>query len=110
MIFVNIKDPLDREVSLPEDAWKHIQEGHPELSSWTSISLTIQEPNVIASSSRKANRDIYYKLGALDTYPPLYVAVVVTFWEKRRGIVTTAHLSGNIKSVGSGGFKYVSRK
>ena len=27
MIFVNIKDPLDREVSLPEDAWKHIQKG-----------------------------------------------------------------------------------
>lgn len=106
-MYFKVEDPTKRKISLYEDEWKHVQDRHPEFKTWGSLEATAKNPNVIVSSGRKANRDIYYRLGALNTYPPLYVAVVVGF-AGIEGKVITAYLSDGIK-VGPGGYKYVSK-
>lgn len=106
-MYFKIKDPFKREIILPDDSWKHIQDRHPEFDTPMSIEIAVTTPNVIAPDARKTDRDIYYKIGALKSYPPLYVAVVVGF-KGNGGRVITAHLSDAIR-VGPGGYKYVSK-
>ncbi len=106
-MYFKIDEPLNREVSLYKDDWQHVQDRHPEFKTWYPLEITVKNPNVIVSSQRKADRDIYYRLGALKTYPKLYVAVVVGF-TGNDGRIVTAHLSDEIKG-GSGGYKYVSK-
>lgn len=108
-MFFKIEDPLKREIVLSSGSWEHVQQRHPEFTTWKSLEITIQNPNIIGQNpdSRKPNRDIYYKLGALDVYPPLYVAVVVGF-KGDQGSIVTAHLADDIR-IGPGGYKYVSR-
>jgi hypothetical protein len=107
MVFFTTNDPLHRNVYLPNNSWKHIQDRHPEFSTWGCLKGVIGQPDIITDSVRKTDRDIYYKIGALDTYPSLYVAVVVGF-NKNDGVIITAHLSEYIQ-VGPGGYKYGSK-
>lgn len=109
MFHFSTNDPLGRKILLPDHSWQHIQYGHPEFATWTSVETTVNKPNVVRQSVKKPDRDIYYKLGALGTYPPLYVAVVVGF-KGDTGNVITAHLTADFGVVNSGGIKYVSRK
>lgn len=107
-MYFKIEDPLGREIVLPSGSWNHIQERHPEIQTPNCVEITVATPNIIVPSARKTDRDIYYKIGAHNSYPPLYVAVVVGF-RGDEGTIITAHLSGPV-SVGAGGYKYVSKK
>ncbi len=110
MILFKTTDTLNRNIYLPDFSWNHIQEEHQEFTSFASISTTIEAPNVIIPDVRKNNYDIYYKLGALSTYPWLYVGVVVRFYKVNLGKIVTAHLTDEMREAGPGGFKYVQFK
>ncbi|MEW6275565.1 MAG: hypothetical protein AB1556_10720 [Bacillota bacterium] len=109
MLFA-VKDPLGRTVGLSKKVWEeHIVIRHPEfVNQVNEVKHAVEKPDVISSSSRKENRDTYYKLGAIKKYPKLYITVIVEF-EQNAGEIKTAHLSGSIVSPGPGGYKYVYR-
>lgn len=62
------------ELALPE--WRHIQDFHPEVSE-SAVRYTIQEPQLIAVSSKFPSDNVYFALGADWDHPNLYCKVVV---------------------------------
>lgn len=107
MIFVTT-EPFGRQVILSATAWQHVQQAHPEFTHWAPIKETVEKPNTIGISAKNEAREIYYRLGALERYPNLYVAVVVGY-EGEGGRIKTAHLADEVAKIRAGGFKYVSK-
>ena len=91
-------DRLDRIVTLPERTWyDKILLDHHELSgNERAIERAVRDPDVHARDKEYANREVYYRHGALP--PPDdgdYVKVVVVYEEtptgETRGRVVTAY-------------------
>lgn len=86
------KDIYGRKVSLYSSVWEHIQREHHEFTNWKPLMLTVEEPNVIGISKLSITREVYYKIGAHEKYPNLYVAVVTEF-DQSFGKIVTGHLA-----------------
>ena len=110
-------DPLKNKVYLEQKTWEnHIideETGHPEFKGRVgAIKSTINDPNLIFSSSTKQGSLVYFKLGAHRNYPKLYVKVPVDYSQGKEGRIQTAMLQGDFQGASltqEGDIKYVKR-
>lgn len=56
---------------------QHIEEHREMIGQSMAIRNTIESPNVIYQSKSYPDRDVYFKLGAINLYPNYYVKVAV---------------------------------
>ena len=86
-------DCKGRIVSLYEQERDHIIEGHPGMGeNFVAVKETIEQPDVIRSSTSHIKREIYSRSSttALNIRPPHVLKVVVEFTDNTIGKVVTA--------------------
>jgi len=102
-------DVLGRRVILDDTRWGHIQREHPEVREQV-IRSTVEDPQLIATSSKFTASDVYFSLGMDATYPHLYCKVVVDFTDEP-GLVLTAMYQKDLQGANiPGGIRYGHRR
>lgn len=107
-IFTTI-DPLQRKVVLERDTFEgHIMIDHPEMKTRIPIiRQTIRDPDYIFTSTLRADRDIYIKLGGVPDFPELGSKAIVEFSSSTFGrIVSSWLVKEPSRSDISGGMRY----
>jgi hypothetical protein len=84
------KDRLKREITLTEDRWSHIKDGHPEITSTSMVRNAIINADFIFEDEKMEDVDLYFKF---DTTIPGNQLKVVTLinQEEKSGSVITAY-------------------
>jgi hypothetical protein len=83
----SIRDPKGREISLDDERWAHIADGHPEMSDMRDDVLrAVKAPSEILAG-RAADEEWFYLAGA---GPSRWLKVVVVFDPADRGRIITA--------------------
>lgn len=95
MYLFDTSDPNGRRVVLRQSTFqKHIldERNRQEFAGYVeAIRLTIEKPHLIKPSSLAPRANVYFRKGALELYPDLFVKVPVWF-AGGKGTVSTAQL------------------
>ena len=82
-----MRDPTGREVSLGDERWAHIIDGHPELQDiQADIARAVESPSEVIAG-RAPDEEWFYLAGA---GPSRWLKVVVVFDRQGRGRIITA--------------------
>ena len=82
-----MRDPRGREVSLDDERWEHIIDGHPELRDMqVDILRTVESPSEVIAG-RGPDEEWFYLAGA---GPSRWLKVVVIFDRQGSGRIITA--------------------
>lgn len=82
-----MRDPTGRAVSLDDERWAHIIDGHPELRDiQTEILRAVESPSEVIAG-RAPDEEWFYLAGA---GPSRWLKVVVVFDRQDRGRIITA--------------------
>ena len=92
-------DPKRRRVKLLEKTWsEHVQLDHPEIPASPPLREAVADPDYIVMEQRvEGSSSIYYRLGGIEGFPHLNLAVVVQWHEDERGQVSTAYVTKSPK-------------
>lgn len=88
----DIYDPRRCRVYLTEERWRHITDGHPEITDANLLRQTVESPWFISADTQDDLVEVYYRKGLYPGKPQLFVRVVV-----RQGKVITAYVLGSLK-------------
>ena len=83
----SIRDPKGREISLEDERWAHIIDGHPELSDFRGDVLRAVEAPTEILAGRAPDEEWFY---LADAGPSRWLKVVVVFDSADRGRIITA--------------------
>lgn len=94
-IVLDVADYSGRRVILHEERWNHhIQRRHPELiGCLRRVENTLRDPAFVYQAGELTSTHLYYRLGAIDRFRHLYLAVVVRL-DLEPAQVRTAYLTG----------------
>lgn len=101
-ILFTIPDRDDIPIHLTRERWEsHILVGYPAMAKHLeAIKLTINDPDYILRSDKRADTKLFYRLGVTEgRYSNLYVVVVIRYTASE-GFVRTAYLA--LKSIAGG--------
>lgn len=96
MPIARVNDPEGYEITLEEERWDHIIDGHPEIAPLQDILIhAISEPNLIKRDPDRVEVFYYYRLTGRSVLRrnDIYISVVVERSEGNKvGRILTAHL------------------
>jgi hypothetical protein len=96
MAIAKVTDPQGYEVTLEEERWKHITDGHPEVSKLLDILIkALAEPELICRDKADPEVHFYYRLTGRSVLrrDDIYMSAVVERSEGNKiANVKTAHL------------------
>ena len=78
--------------------WEHISSRHPEVSDPKSVSLTLQEPNLVQRDPTDPSLQFYYRLTGrrMGRARRLYMVVIVEDDGDETGLVKTAYFRSDL--------------
>lgn len=95
-VIAKVTDPQGYVISLEQERWDHIIEGHPEIIKLQDILInTMREPELILSDSQDPVIHFYYRLTGRSIFrrDDIYMSAVVERSEGNKvARVVTAHL------------------
>ena len=92
-IIFTAEDPEGRSIHLTKERWKHVQEGHPEVTlTIPKTKSIIQKPDIITETNRP-NSIAFTQVTSINLYYNIYVAMNDTFEE---GKIKTVFFQKNL--------------
>ncbi len=85
-VYLDCVDRWGRQVVLRAGTWEyHIAADHSEMAGidaskdFSPIEITMRAPHLVMLDKRHADREVFYRFGALPGYPRQYLTVCVEF-------------------------------